>query len=257
MDFRPAVALWTDKLWTRGPMVVVPAIPFRRSLIWLGSVLTVLLAGVLGYFFAINQSEFDHNLAGQLSERIEILEGELDDIRRQLVDSKLAGAIDSQALAIQREEMSVLRETIRDLREQVGFYRRLMDSSSTDQPLEIADLEIFEADGVGDIRYRLLLTRPTDMGDWVSGTLWLALSGIEDGQESTLSLAEVSNLSVYPIEFKFRYFKRLSGSLRLPAGFRPKSILVKVAFGSGKATGVERLFAWPETGISATSGAGS
>ena len=231
-------------------MVVVPATPVRRILIWLGLALMVPVAGLTGYLFALYQSDLDRELLGHMSERVGTLASELEDVRRQLTDSKLTAEVDSQAVAIQREEMAGLRETIRDLREQMSFYRRLMDSSATDRPLEIADLEIVGSDTVGDSRFRLLLTRPTELGDWVDGTLWLEVIGVQRGETSALSLAQVSDLESYPIEFKFRYFQRLSGSLRLPEGFVPRSVSVRVAFGSGNSAEVDRSFPWPGTLVS-------
>ena len=228
-------------------MMVVSWTPLRRSLVLLGLVAAMVSAVLAGYLWAVRQSELDRDYLGHLGGQNRVLELELEDASRQLADVNLAREVDREALAIQRDEMAELHKTVREMREQLGFYRRLMDASSPGQALEVADFEVFGGEGSGTYRFRLLLTRPTEQGDWISGTARLVVSGLQGGNERELSLPEISETASYPLEYRFRYFQRLSGSLTLPEGFRPLRVTVRLFSPGGNTADVERTFRWSET----------
>ena len=240
------MALRLDKNPSHQHMMVVPRTPVRRLLSVAGLAAAVALAAVLGYLLGVRQSEFDRDYLDRLGARTRMLEVELEGSGRQLADANLAREVDRQALAIQRNELRDLHQTIGELRQQLAFYRRLMDASSSEQGLEVADFEILGAKSPDAYRFRLLLTRPTEQGDWISGNVRLTVTGQQAGKERVLSLPQVMDLDAYPLEFRFRYFKRLSGSLTLPAGFRPLRITVRLASQDEKGLEVERTFVWPD-----------
>ena len=233
-------------------MMVVPRKRVGRALVLLALTVAIGGAALAGYLWAVRHSDLDRERLVRLGERIKALELELETAGRQRADANLAREVDRQALAIQHDEMVELRGTVRELREQLRFYRRLMDASSGGQGLDVADFEVFGIDGSGTYRYRLLLTRPTEQADWVSGVAEVAVSGIEAGRERELSLPEISEPDSYPFPYRFRYFQRLSGSLALPEGFRPRRVTVRLFPGDRNAGQVERTFDWPDPLLQAT-----
>ena len=240
------MAFRRDKTSSRQRMIVVPRTPVLRMLSFTGLAAAVAAAALAGYLAGIRQSEFDRDYLGQLGARTSMLEVELEGSGLQLADANLAREVDRQALAIQREEMMELHQSIGELRQQLVFYRRLMDASVSEQGLEVAEFEILGAESPGTYRFRLLLTRPTEQGDWISGNVKLDVAGRQGGKERVLSLPEVMDVDSYPLRFRFRYIQRLSGSFTLPDGFRPLRVTVNLASQGDNATEVERTFAWPD-----------
>ena len=241
------MAFGRDRPAAQRRMVVVPWTPRGRTLVLSGLAMAIVAAALAGYLWGMRQSGIDREDLDRLTGRIKALELELEDAGRRLADADLAREVDRQALAIQREEMTELRGTAGELQEQLGFYRRLMDASSGGQALDVADFELFRLERSGTFRYRLLLTRPTEQGDWVGGTARVEVSGLTGAGERELSLPEISATDTYPLEYRFRYFQRLTGSLTLPEGFRPLRVTVRLFPRGANAARVERTFNWPDT----------
>lgn len=228
-------------------LIVVPWTPLGRALVLAGLAAAIGLAVLAGYLWASSRSESGQGDLDYLGGRIRALEMELEDAGRRLADADLAREVDRQALAIQREEMAELHVTVGELREQLAFYRQLMDTPASGQALDVADFEVIGLEGSGAYRFRMLLTRPTEQGDWVSGTARLEVTGIRGSSERELSLPESSDTDNYPLNYRFRYFQRLSGSLTLPDGFRPLRVTVKLSPSGEGSRPVERTFNWPDT----------
>lgn len=228
-------------------LLVMPWTPLGRALALLGLAAAIGAAVLAGYLWAASQSESASDDLEYLENRIKALEIELEDADRRLADVNLAREIDRQAVAIQSDEMAKLQDTVGELRENLAFYRQLMNTPAQGEALDVADFEVIGREGAGPYRYRLLLTRPTEQGDWVSGTARLDVTGVRGGSELRLALPEISDTDSYPLDYRFRYFQRLSGSLTLPNGFRPLRVTVKLSPRGEESSRVERTFEWPET----------
>ena len=241
------MVLGRDKPPARRHMMVVSRTPVRRLLSVVAVAGTVAAAALAGYLLGVRQSGVDRDHLEYIEGRAGVLELELEGANRQLADANLGREVDRRALAIHRDEMTELRATVGQLREQLAFYRRLMDGSSPESNLQIADFELIGAEGTDSYRFRVLLTRPTEDGERIRGHLKLEVAGLRAGREQVLALPEISDMGRYPLEFRFRYFQRLSGSLKLPDDFLPLRVTVRLTSRGEGATRVERTFAWPAT----------
>ena len=226
-------------------MMVVSWTPLGRFLAVLGTAAALGAAVLAGYLWAHHRSELDRNDVDDSGGRMAALELELEDAGRRLADANLAREVDRQALAIQREAMGELQDSVRELREQLEFYRRLLDTSAQGGALQVADFEVIGREDSGASRFRVLLTRPTEQGDWISGSARLEVAGLNGGGERELFLPDVSGAGP-SLDYRFRYFQRLSGSLTLPAGFRPLRVTVKLFPRGENSPLVERTFDWPD-----------
>ena len=229
---------------------VVPWTPVQRLVSVIGLAAAVAAAAATGYLLGVRQFEFDRSQLGALGERIRALEFELESSSQQLADASLAREIDRQALAIQREEMADLRQTVGELREQLAFYRNLMETSSPEQNLQVANFELLGAQGPNTYGFRLLLIQRMDQADWISGDVEMDVTGLRGGEEQLLAWSKMTDADPYPLRFRFRYVQRLSGSLTLPDGFRPLLVTVRLSSSGERAVRVERTFAWPDASSS-------
>lgn len=240
-----------DKSRVHRHMTVVSWTPMRRNLVIIGLLAAIVGCSAAGYLFGKRHSDFERNDLGRLGERISALELELESTARQLADANLAREVDRQALAIQREEMAGQEAANRELQVQLALYRRLMDESPSEQGLEIADIEVIAVDRSDRYEYRLLLTRPTGTGDWISGNVRLDVAGRQYGQdgERVLSLPEIADMDSYPLKFRFRYIQRLTGQLTLPDGFHPQRVTVRLAVSGEQDRKIDRSFPWPDDSV--------
>ena len=66
--------------------------------------------------------------------------------------------------------------------------------------------------------------------------------GEESSTQRSLSLAELSQESEYPIKFGFLYFEDFRGQITLPKEFLPQEVRVTAEVDTGHR--FERVFAW-------------
>ena len=169
---------------------VVPWTPVQRLLSVMGLAAAIAAAAVAGYLLGVRQFQHDRGQLGAFGERIEALELELESSSQQLADASLGREIDRQALAIQREEMAELSQTVGELREQLAFYRNLMETSSPEQNLQVANFELVGAQGPNTYGFRLLLIQRMDQADWISGDVEMDVTGLQGGEGAIACLVE-------------------------------------------------------------------
>lgn len=135
-------------------------------------------------------------------------------------------------------------ERIAQLRADVAFYERLVDASSKRQGLSVHSLRLDQrADGAW--RYALTLTQNLKKAKVSSGDLSISVEGAKDGQLQTLKWTDLKqDPSAKPLQFEFKYFQQLKGSIMLPEGFTPHRVHVQVKSGDGN---IEPSFSWKET----------
>ena len=157
--------------------------------------------------------------------------------RRHQVDTRAYHEVD---LEVRRMQNQILA-----LREEVMFYRRIM-SSDRGQGLSIETLTI-KPEGAGErYHFELVLTRTINNDRVTEGTVALTISGERGGRPADLHHASFIESGEEHLEFSFKYFQRLEGSLSLPPGFVPRRVIVKVDTKGEKPPRVEQSFEWPE-----------
>ena len=141
-----------------------------------------------------------------------------------------------------RRTIKTLGDRIRSLEEEARFYRRLVAPTNEDAGFNIERLDISRTRDPARFAYTLVLTQAADQDRWVEGRLTVEVVGENESGRQSLSLAELSEESEYPIKFGLLYFEDFSGQMTLPDGFRPEEVRVAVEVDTGLR--FERVFAW-------------
>ena len=129
------------------------------------------------------------------------------------------------------------------MREELAFYRGIV-SSDDSKGISIHTF-IVEREGNTDAyRYSLVLTRNMRNGKVVSGTVNFAISGEMNGNLKQLALKDVASPVTAGLEFEFKHFQRLEGRMRLPRGFVPHRVYVKVHTPGNRPSRFEKAFDW-------------
>ncbi len=241
---RMAVTHGLDRIRKLRRMAVAYRGQRLRTIVLVGAASALGITIVLAYLWNTRPWDLSRDEVADHGARIAALELELEDARRRLADASLAREVDRQALSIQRETIAGLQDTVRELREQLGFFRRILDAPPPGLALEVAEFEVTGREESGAYRFRVLLTRSTERGDWISGTARLEVAGVAGGGRE-LSLLESNGQDPNPLKYRFRYFQRLTGSLSLPDDFQPLRVTVKLSPRGNDSAQVERTFDWP------------
>lgn len=177
-------------------------------------------------------------------------------IQQQPVGSMDTDALKSRIVVLERSEQVAkaalvdLQGTLRDREEEIAgvradlaFYGRLVGGAKR-EGLAVHALSLKQ---VGDSRawnFSATLTQNFKRGPETEGKLSLAVSGIRDGKLETL---EWKDLNQQPdsagIDFAFKYFEQINGTIMLPEGFEPNRV---VASADGDGGHTDQEFSWDD-----------
>lgn len=226
---------------------VVPHRPERDRALLLVAVVGVLVAAALGYWLGGRSAATDRDAALReldvLGEEYRTLRSENARLEQSLGDERLAREVGGVFSEQVRDTLAEQAEQIAALEEQIRFYRNLM-TGGEEGDLQIADLELLERlDGRG-VRFRLLLVQSAERRDEIEGFVEVRVVGSRDGQSEVLTGAALGADLEAPVPFRFRYFQRLAGEIRLPEGFEPEGVEVVVRSETEDGFRLQRTFDW-------------
>jgi hypothetical protein len=123
--------------------------------------------------------------------------------------------------------------SVADMQEQIMLFQRLLGAKGSMNTLSIENVTIKKiADN--QFQYRLLLTQVTNNQTDISGKATVRILGMTKNQVIT----------AIPVDFRFQYFKSVTGSIVLPEGFQADSIEITLQAIGKKATKIEKRFKW-------------
>lgn len=180
-----------------------------------------------------------------LNTRIEALEQENQRLRAQNSVLQKAGEVDRHAYDEVDRTLAGLQQEILELKEEVEFYRGIVNSDQAARGLQIQGFKVDQNGGSTSYQYRLVLTQLGTTNRHVHGVATMEMRGIKDGTEMELSQKD---LATGAMRFRFKHFQELEGGFTIPPGFVPLQITLKaIPQGEGRSR-VERVFSWSDLG---------
>jgi hypothetical protein len=138
-------------------------------------------------------------------------------------------------------------EEIAGLRADLAFYSRLTGGNAKREGLAIQGLQLSPISNSSAYNFIVTLTQNIKKGQMISGHLSLSIEGVKDGKLQTLSWSDIGPAAESSgVEFGFKYFQRINGTLMLPAGFVPNRITV-AADASTDGGHVDHQYTWAPT----------
>ncbi len=178
-----------------------------------------------------------------MAETIASLRAERDRLEKKVAIIRQAGKVDKQAYLDIKQRLENEQTEMLDLRQEVAFYRAIVNNASLHRGLYVQNLQLLRGDKPDEYRYRLILTRYMDSRWQVKGTIKIAVEGVRAGKPARIDGEKLTKNR----RFRFKYFQEVSGTLRIPADFQPTNVIVRaLPAGKGHAKAVERSFAWDE-----------
>jgi len=188
------------------------------------------------------QAEEANAEVGRMAREVRDLEAANESLKQELTDLKKGREIDRQAYAEVQKSLGAQQQELASLREQLAFYRGVMSPQALQSGLHVNELRI-SGGSAGAYHYDLVLVQAARQERHATGRVELRVIGRDRASiQRSLSLADLGADASQ--RFSFRHFQEFSGSLRLPAGFRPQRLLVTLMSDGGDAPHVEQEFEW-------------
>ena len=170
--------------------------------------------------------------AAELHERVAILER--------------SSQIDRQAAQAVKSDLGQLEEELQAAREEVEFYRGIVAPGDVDPGLHIHRFTLENGAAEGEYHYDLVLTQLKRNDRYVSGKVDWKITGKLAGEPGVLTLVDVTHPATQQLNFRFRYFQDLAGTINLPADFEADKVVLTVRpHAKGGQEPVVQQFDWP------------
>jgi hypothetical protein len=206
---------------------------------WLGLVIAAALAvAIAGWmydagrrFAGFNRSELQQELTSA-SERLARLEGENKELGAQAHAGEAKLQIERTAQQQLASQVKVLEDENARLKEDLGFFENLMPAETRDPGLSINRFRVDPDVLTGHYRYRLLLLQNGKRVSEFQGSLQLILTLHDGAKDVILTLpgdgSADAKADVKAYRVNFRYFQRIEGMFKVPAGSSLKSVQVRI-----------------------------
>lgn len=222
-------------------------IPYRPRLVYLG--VAVLAVSMVGAFFF--GKSWERQLVGEeLQEKVRIetladqLASETAMLKQQLSRVELNLKVDSAALESTRQEMLVLQKSIYQRDEELKLYRELLQDGGRPNGLSIADFRLNRLDD-GRVSYRWVARQKTEKMKTLTVSVNLWVSGLLDGVETSLSLADLDpEIAKMPLKMEFKYFSINRGLMELPDNFEPKQVRITLRYPWMESNQFDQKYDW-------------
>lgn len=231
----------------RRQFTVTPHRPWRHALLALLAVAALATSGWLLFERGKRQAGYDSqawiDLESQLRQQILELERRNADLVRENALLQRSADIDRNAyVEIQKTLAETQTETL-TLREQLSFYRGLVTPSDKVEGLHVERLRLQPTANERRFKYTVTLIQVRKNDRFAAGEVDLSVLGTHDGQESSYRLADLSDQEG-GVKFKFRYFQNFEGTIELPGGFLPETVLVEAKPSGKRLKPVSKRFEW-------------
>lgn len=234
------------------PMKVVP---HRPMLQWgLRAAVVLAFAGVIAASLQLRQWE-NKSLNEELAatyEKLSHSQATETQLRQQMANLSVGAEVDRQSSQDVRQELGALKEQVQLQKQQLNFYRTLMNPAEGKQGLAIGELEFVGAGEPYRYRYNLKVLQLANLDQITEfeGEWHFKLVGKQQGQWRGLELKDISpGYTAETNKLKFKYFQTLSGDIVLPDGFEPEYTDLE-AKAPGKSA-VSKRIKWNQTNLAA------
>ncbi len=212
------------------------------------------LLGAVGWFGFDYGREWAGLSAGEtgqsvrrLRQTVKQLEKEREGLRTKLTALERSGQIDREATRMAQIELKNVQDANQELEKEVAFLRNLVEEGATGA-LRIKDFKLSETDQAGRFSYKFTVTQIKEDFGWTKGEVLLRIEGMLEGQAKGLGMEDFGGAESKPHPIKFRHFQRINGTISLPEGYSPDSLVIDVKPSVKKLAPVSEAYDWAVSG---------
>ena len=180
----------------------------------------------------------------QQRKQIEELTRARDGLLEKSAALEQAGLIDREAMRQVKMQLSAYQEDRAKIEEELTFLRSMVADKQTRNGIQIREFKLERAGTEGVYRYRFAITRNDKGSDMETGSIFIAVDGIRDGQPKWLPLRDITDNNAETLLMKFKKFQDVEGVIRLPGSFKPNRMIVEIKPNNNKLSPVKQRFKW-------------
>ena len=217
--------------------------------IWLRIVLlSLLIFGVawLGYQTAVPE------LTGRIGDfnpfkekRLQELEEERDELRRQLKMVQQEAEMDQVALRSVKEQIKRFQDERLEMEKELAFLHGIVSDDSGKTGLRVQKFKLEPGLEPDQFNYQFSVSQVISNESQAKGRINISLEGQQDGQAVVLGLKELTENKLRSHKMQFRFFQNVEGTLKLPKGFNPVKLIIEVQPDDKKMDKVTASYDWP------------
>lgn len=226
--------------------------PWRRVvLVTLG--IAVVVGGGWGlYDYGRYRGGYDGAAAAgelvQMRAYVKQLEHSNKQLRNRTAMLQQGSKVDQYAYKDVSQSLKGLQDEIYELKEEVAFYRTILEPGDTGKGLRIQSLKVQRDGRANRYRYKLVLTQVLTRARTVHGDVQVTIYGRRGAGQGTLTWRDVTADKDKEMHFRFKYFQKLQGVMTFPDGFTPTRVALRVVPSGHRKKAVEKTFNWNEIG---------
>jgi len=175
------------------------------------------------------------------------LKEKLSAFRTRIAQLESARKVDQYAIVAVKDNLANMESRFQALREELQFYRTIVSPSKGRDGLHIHDFKLTQNKKEG-YNYNLTVihiqgTRKHHRESY--GEIKLSIQGKLNGVSKKLEYVDINTAKQTKIRYRFKYFSRFKGGLKLPGGFVPQIIEIQVIPGQKNIKGDNKTIKWP------------
>lgn len=206
------------------------------------------LAGLaVGYLIAAGHNWYLLQRVAELEERELTLyeQAETADYERHMAEVELG--IEQAASKQLQQQLAAAQNEALALKRELSFYQKIMAPELSAEGVMVDDVELKQLADDGHYQFRFAVFQTERQRSFVKGNIQATLEGRNEANEVVkFDFYELAGIPAEEQRFTMRYFKAQTGSFRLPPGFSPEQVRIRVTLEEGSPRELERLFLWSE-----------
>lgn len=223
-----------------------PRMAVRTRLPWpwrvgVGALVVAIIGGMWWWGFdfgqifgGFNRQEVESKLASLEAEAAKLRQ-EATELRGRATQAESDLAMTQATLATMSKQSLEQQNEATQLKEEVAFLRTLVADANRNPGVSIQRVSV-ERESADRWHYSLLVVRGGNPREDFQGHLALSVAlGGGEPRTAALTLPDDQPDQAPALNLRFKYYQRVEGSFRVPAGTTPRSLTVR-AFESGHAT---------------------
>lgn len=188
---------------------------------WLIAVLLVLFGYLIGYV------QFTGGDYGGLINSVNRLVMDNQTLEAKTVYRERQLQVERAAQKSLAEELVALQDEGMRLKEEVAFYKGILNGNSTAGELKLHSFKLNKGKLPNQYEYHILLIQAGRHDRMAQGSLKLSLNALRNGESVKLPLSDGIS-PIEPIKINFKYYQRIDGNFTLPNDVEVPSVEVSL-----------------------------
>ena len=177
-------------------------------------------------FAGFDRGELQDEFA-RLRDSMTRLESEAARLRSIANASESRLKIEQTAQSQLAAQVKTLEDENNRLREDLAFFENLVPSERRGEKVSIHRFKVERDVLPGEYRYRLLVLQGGKLDREFHGSLQLVVEMQQDGRDATIVIPDSTDASA-SYKLNFKYFRRVEGTFRVPAGAKVRTIQARI-----------------------------